>query len=76
VESPQLIVVRFNECDEAILSHLQEGRVTSAYLETEIEWSRSYITQRLKRLEEHRLVQNLGETGLYELDTNESDIGS
>jgi predicted transcriptional regulator len=76
MESPHLIVVRFNECDEAILSHLQEGRVTSAYLETEIEWSRSYITQRLKRLEEHRLVQNLGETGLYELDTNESDIGS
>jgi predicted HTH transcriptional regulator len=67
-------VVRFNECDEAILSHLEEGRVTSAYLETEIEWSRSYITQRLKRLEEHDLVQNLGNTGLYEMDVDVFDL--
>lgn len=67
-------MVRFNECDKAIISHLQEGRVTSAYLETEIEWSRSYITQRLKRLEEHNLVQNLGDTGLYELDIDKLDI--
>lgn len=64
-------MVRFNECDEAIISYLQEGRVTSAYLETEIEWSRSYITQRLKRMEEHELVRNMGDTGLYELDVDE-----
>ena len=64
-------MVRFNECDKAILSYLEEGRVTSAYLETEIEWSRSYITQRLKRLEEHELVQNLGDTGLYELSVDD-----
>jgi predicted transcriptional regulator len=69
-------VVRFNECDKAILSHLQEGRVTSAYLETEIRWSRSYITQRLKRMEEHSLVQNLGDTGLYELSADEIDLDS
>lgn len=66
-------MVRYNECDEAILRYLEEGRVTSAYLETEIEWSRSYITQRLKRLEEHELVQNLGDTGLYELNTDGLD---
>ncbi|PSQ52859.1 winged helix-turn-helix domain-containing protein [Halobacteriales archaeon SW_8_65_20] len=70
------MVVRFNECDEAILPHLQAGRVTAAYLETEIEWSRSYITQRLKRMEEHCVVQNLGDTGLYELDSNELDPDS
>ena len=64
------MVVRFNECDKAILSPLREGRVTAAYLETEIEWSRSYITQRLKRMEEHCLVRKLGDTGLYELDSN------
>ena len=69
-------MVRFNECDKTILYHLQEGRVTSAYLETEIEWSRSYITQRLKRLEEHEVVRNLGDTGLYELDIDESDLDS
>ena len=68
--------MRFNECDKTILYHLQEGRVTSAYLETEIEWSRSYITQRLKRLEEHEVVRNLGDTGLYELDIDESDLDS
>lgn len=66
-------MVRFNECDEAILCYLEEGRVTSAYLETKIEWSRSYITQRLKRLEEHELVQNLGDTGLYELNVDDLD---
>ncbi len=69
-------MVRFNECDTAILNHLQEGRVTSAYLETEIEWSRSYITQRLKRLEEHEVVRNLGDTGLYELAVDELDLDS
>ena len=68
--------MRFNECDTAILYHLQESRVTSAYLETEIEWSRSYITQRLKRLEEHGVVRNLGDTGLYELDVGELDLES
>ncbi len=67
-------MVRFNDCDNAILTHLQEGRVTSAYLATEIEWSRSYITQRLKRLEEHEVVQNLGDTGLYELNEDEIDL--
>jgi predicted HTH transcriptional regulator len=67
-------VVRFNDCDKAILSHIQEDRVTSAYLETEIEWSRSYITQRLKRLEEHEIVRNLGDTGLYELNEDVIDL--
>lgn len=62
-----MVDIRLNEADEAILSKLQDGRVTSAYLETQIDWSRAYITQRLKRLEEHEIVENLGDTGLYDL---------
>ena len=62
--------ISLNDTDEAILDYLKEGRVTSAYLKTEIDWSRAYITQRLKRMEEHGVVTNLGDTGLYELNQN------
>jgi DNA-binding HxlR family transcriptional regulator len=37
------------------------------YLERRIDWTREYITQRLRRLQEHGLVENLEDTGLYEL---------
>ena len=60
-----MVGIRFNDADRAILSELLEGRATAAYIETQIDWSRSYITQRLKRLEEHGIVENLEETGLY-----------
>ncbi|WP_435068297.1 winged helix-turn-helix transcriptional regulator [Haloplanus sp. C73] len=56
-----------NDADKAILGELDEGRVTAAFLATRIDWSREYITQRLRRLEEHGIVENLGDTGLYEL---------
>lgn len=62
-----MVDIRLNDADEAILSELQEGRATAAYLETQIDWSREYITQRLKRLEEHGIVDNLEGTGLYSL---------
>lgn len=58
---------RLNDADEAILRELQEGRATAAYLSERIDWSREYITQRLRRLEEHDVVLNLEQTGLYEL---------
>lgn len=59
--------IELNEADRAILSHLRKGRVTAAYLERKTEWSRNYITQRLRRLEEHGLTENLEKVGLYEL---------
>jgi DNA-binding HxlR family transcriptional regulator len=57
-----------NEADEAILSELRQGRATATYLEERIDWSRQYLTQRLRRLEEHDIITNLEETGLYELN--------
>ncbi|QCS44364.1 winged helix-turn-helix domain-containing protein [Natrinema versiforme] len=62
-----VVDIRLNDADEAILSELQEERATAAYLETQIDWSREYITQRLRRLEEHSIVENLEDTGLYSL---------
>lgn len=62
-----MVDVRLNDADRAIIQELQEGRATAAYLSTKIDWKREYITQRLKRMEEHSIVENLNETGLYEL---------
>ena len=59
--------ITLNDADHAILSELNEGRVTAAFLNDRIDWSRPYITQRLRRMEEHGVVENLGDTGLYEL---------
>lgn len=59
--------LRLNDADEAILRELGSGRATAAYLAERIDWSREYITQRLRRLEEHGIVDNLEDTGLYEL---------
>lgn len=59
--------IELNDADRAILSKLREGRVTAAFLSERIEWKREYVTQRLRRLEEHGFVENLEGTGLYEL---------
>ena len=59
--------IRLNDADEAILQHIQEGRVTAAFLAKRTNWEREYLTQRLIRLDEHGLVQNLEGVGLYEL---------
>jgi len=59
--------------DHAILDLLVEGRVTPRYVRERLDtdgvddYSRSYVQQRLARLEEHSHVENLFETGLYEL---------
>lgn len=61
------------EVDEAMLRYLREGRVTPAYARLRMqadgvgEYSRGYVQQRLKRFEEHGHVENLLDTGLYEL---------
>ena len=59
--------IRLNDADKAILKELEFGRATAAFLSERIDWSRGYITQRLRRLEEHGYVDNLENTGLYEL---------
>lgn len=63
--------ITLNNADRAILDELSEGRVTAAFLHGEIDWSRPYITQRLRRMEEHGIVANLNDTGLYELRSTE-----
>lgn len=59
--------IRLNDADVSILQELRDGRATAAFLDRRIDWSREYITQRLRRLEEHGIVENLEDTGLYEL---------
>lgn len=62
--------ITLNDADRAILDELDKGRVTAAFLDDRIDWSRPYITQRLRRMEEHGIVDNLGDKGLYELQSS------
>ena len=55
-----------NATDRRIINELQEGRVTPAYLRNELEVSREYASERLKRFREHGIVVRLA-AGLYEL---------
>ena len=68
-----MVDIRLNDADDAILEEIRKGRVTAAFLSERIDWSRGYITQRLRRLEEHGYVTNLENTGLYELTNNPRD---
>jgi hypothetical protein len=61
--------------DRQLLGYLEEGRVTPAFARARMkesgeEFSRGYIQQRLKRLEEHSHLINLFDTGLYELESD------
>lgn len=62
------------EIDEVLISYLREGRVTPVYCQRRIladgkreSISRGYVQERLARLVEHSHVENLQDTGLYEL---------
>lgn len=62
------------EVDEVLLGYLRERAITAAYARSRIldESDRTSITgtylgQRLQRFEEHGHVENLYDTGLYEL---------
>ena len=57
---------RLNSADEQILDVLQKGRATPAYVSEQADLGRSYVSQRLIRLEEHGHVDELAR-GLYEL---------
>lgn len=66
---------QLRDVDEQLLAYLSEGRITPAYgrerLEEEhgddMDYSRSYVQQRLARLVEHSHAENLYGVGLYEL---------
>lgn len=66
-----MVDIRLNDADKAILRELRNGRVTAAFLDRRTDWSREYLTQRLRRLEEHDIVENLESTGLYELSNDQ-----
>jgi len=61
-----------NDSDHAILEVLDEGRATPTLVRDTLrdrgkELSRQYISERIKRLNEHGVLCNLKNTGLYEL---------
>ena len=63
-----------NDLDNEILDCLHDGRATPTLIKrllerngTREEVSRQYVNQRLKRLSEHEHVENLLNTGVYEL---------
>ncbi|MFW6434825.1 MAG: hypothetical protein ACOCY1_00445 [Halovenus sp.] len=70
-----------NEMDRQLLTYLSEGRVTPAYARARLDddgigdYSRGYVQQRLKRLEEHSHATNLFGTGLYELTDDPREEG-
>jgi len=71
---------QLNDLDDKILNVLSDGRATPTLLkkmfeEEGTEVSRQYVNQRLKRLSEHDHIENLFDTGVYELvtDTREED---
>ncbi|UIO98913.1 MarR family transcriptional regulator [Halobaculum sp. CBA1158] len=55
-----------NQTDGAVIDVLHDGRVTPQYVADEIEVSRTYASERLKRLVEHGHVAKVA-PGLYEL---------
>lgn len=61
-----------NETDEKILDQLQEGRVTPQFVADQIDISRPYASDKLRRLVEHGYVVKLA-SGLYELDNDPRD---
>lgn len=58
--------LELNEADRQILSALEQGRNLPANLADELGYSRQYIQNRLTRLREHGVVNNIGR-GVYEL---------
>jgi len=62
--------IELNDADRAILDTLHEGRNLPANIANEAEYTRQYVSTRLKRLREHGIVENLGR-GLYEVVEDE-----
>ncbi|MFC7176982.1 winged helix-turn-helix transcriptional regulator [Halosegnis marinus] len=58
--------IDLNDADKKIIAALREGRNLPANLADELGYSRQYIQNRLTRLREHGIVDNIGR-GVYEL---------
>ena len=67
---------QLNEADEKILDQLHQGRVSPGYVDAKTDVEQTYVSQRLRRLEEHGHVRNLSR-GLWELvDDPRGDVGT
>lgn len=72
---------QLNDLDKNLLDLLHEGRVTPTLARTQLDKrgladvSRQYINRRLKRLAEHDHIENLLDTGVYELVTDPREDG-
>jgi len=63
---------QLNDSDHAILEVLEEGRATPTLVRDTLQdrgrdLSRQYISERIKRLNEHDHLRNLKSSGVYEL---------
>jgi DNA-binding Lrp family transcriptional regulator len=58
--------IQLSDTDKAILDVLEEGRNAPSNIADRLDFTRQYIQQRLRRLEEHGHIQNIG-SGVYEL---------
>jgi biotin operon repressor len=64
--------IDLNDADEEIISALEQGRNLPANLADDLGYSRQYIQNRLTRLREHGIVDNIGR-GVYELAEDPRD---
>ena len=67
-----------NETDERVVEILSEGRATPQLIRKELkadgdDFTRQYISQILRRLNEHGHIENLRNTGVYELVSDPRD---
>jgi predicted transcriptional regulator len=62
-----------NETDTAVLNLLSEGRVTPQYVADQLDISRPYASEKLKRFVEHGHVIKLA-PGLYELQEDPRNV--
>ena len=58
--------IQLNETDGAILEIVEEARNAPLNVANRLDLTRQFVQQRLRRLEEHGHVQNIG-SGVYEL---------
>lgn len=59
-----------NDADKAIIGELREGRNIPSNIAEDLDYTREYVSSRLKRLREHEIVVNIG-GGVYELVESE-----
>lgn len=62
--------VHMTEADWEIVNVLRDGRNNAPNISRETGYTRQYITERLRRMEEHGMVTNIG-SGIYELKPDE-----